>query len=118
MKSLIVAASALIIASAPAFAGGYGHSQPTSPQFAAASAENFAVQSGAIKAGFNKGGIKQVAGASADAVNYADCGCSGSQTAVASAKNVSIQTAVINAGVSYGSISQSGVATASAKNFR
>jgi hypothetical protein len=118
MKTLIVAASALIIATAPAFAGGYGHSQPTSPQFANATALNYAAQLGSVKALFSKGNIKQVTGASAEAINKSNCGCKGSQTANAFAKNNSIQVATIKAGVSIGSINQSAVATSLAKNVR
>jgi hypothetical protein len=118
MKSLIVAASALIIATAPAFAGGYGHQQSTSPQFANASALNYAKQLGSVHAAFSKGSIKQVTGAGAEALNQSHCGCPGSQTANAFAKNHSIQAATIGAGVSIGSINQSAVATSLAKNIR
>jgi hypothetical protein len=118
MKSLIVAASALIIATAPAFAGGYGYQSPTSPQFANATALNYAKQLGSVNAAFSKGGIKQVTGAGAEAHNQSYCGCPGSQTANAFAKNLSIQTATIGAVASVGSINQSAVATSLAKNTR
>ena len=118
MKSLIVAASALIIATGPAFAGGWDYQQPTSPQFANATALNYAVQIGSVKALFNKGGIKQVTGAGAEAINESFCGCKGEQHANAFAKNVSIQTATIKGGLSVGSVNQSAVATSFAKNYR
>jgi hypothetical protein len=118
MKSLIVAATALIVATAPAFAGGYGHSQPTSPQFASATALNYATQIATVKSHMNKGKIEQVTGASAEALNKSGCGCHGSQTAHAFAKNNSIQVATVKSGFTVGGISQSAVATSTAKNLR
>lgn len=118
MKSLIVAATALIVATAPAFAGGYGHSSPTSPQFANATALNYATQVASVKTLFSKGKVEQVTGASAEAINKSNCGCKGSQTANAFAKNNSIQVATVKSGFNVGGISQSAVATSLAKNVR
>jgi hypothetical protein len=119
MKLAIVAASALMLAAAPAFAGGYGDSHYAgAPQFANSAAINYAAQVGSIKAMVSKGSIKQVTGAAAEASNEGPCGCKGESVANAYSKNTSFQVGTIHAGVSMGSISQSAVSTATAKNFR
>ena len=119
MKFVLVAASALAFAATPALAGGWGGSHHSvSPQFAASSALNLAVQAASIKAGFTKGSITQVAGADAQSINKSSCGCRGSQTALATSKNVSLQAGSIRAFVNNGSISQTGVSTSLAKNVR
>lgn len=119
MKLAVIAASVLALAATPALAGGWGgHHQPASPQFAHASAMNYAVQAASIKAFISKGSIDQVTGASAEALNKAPCGCAGTQVATAKSKSVSLQVATIKSGVALGSISQSAVSTALAKNVR
>ncbi len=119
MKFAIAALSALALTAAPAFAGGYDNNHfAGSPQFANSSALNFAVQAGSIHALVSKGNIKQVAGASAEAINKGSCGCSGEQIANAVSKNTSFQVGTIKAGFSVGSINQSGVSTSTAKNVR
>jgi hypothetical protein len=119
MKFFAIAATAIALAATPAAAGGWGGSHSVvSPQFANASAMNLAVQSGAIKAIVSKGSVKQVTGASAEAINKSNCGCKGSQEATAHSKNVSFQVGTITPGFSVGSINQSAVSTSLAKNVR
>lgn len=119
MKFVLVAASALAFAATPALAGGWGGSHyGGSPQFATSSALNYATQIGSIKSFVSKGHIKQMTGASAEAINKSTCGCKGDQVAKANAKNVSFQVGTIHAGFSVGSINQTAVTTALAKNTR
>lgn len=119
MKFLVVAASALAFATTPALAGGWGGSNyGGSPQFAHASAINLATQVGSIKAIVSKGNLKQLTGASAEAINKTTCGCRGKMKAGATAKNVSFQAGTIHAGFSFGSINQQAVSSAVAKNVR
>jgi hypothetical protein len=119
MKLVIIAASAFAFIATPAFAGGFGGSHYAgSPQFASSAASNYAHQTGVIKAIVSKGHIKQVTGASAEAINEGNCGCSGKQVAKATSKNTSFQVATIHAGFSSGSINQSAVSTSLARNSR
>ncbi len=119
MKRIIIAASALIVATAPAFAGGWSNHSPSSPQLAHSSAYNLAVQVGTISAYHNsKGRVKQVTGAGAESLNKSGCGCKGVQKASAVSKNVSIQVGRIDSHHSVGSISQSSISTALSSNKR
>ncbi|MGF1619436.1 MAG: hypothetical protein ACFCUR_02340 [Rhodomicrobiaceae bacterium] len=118
MKRIIIAASALIVATAPAFAGGWSHQSPSSPQMANSSALNLALQVGSISAYHSTGSVKQVTGAGAESINKANCGCKGLQTANSVSKNVSIQVGRINSHHSVGSIDQSAVSTAFSSNRR
>lgn len=119
MKFVLIAASAFAFAATPALAGGWGGSNYAgAPQFASSAAVNYAKQTGAIKAIISKGHIKQVTGASAEAINEGNCGCSGKQVAKAASKNTSFQVATIHAGFSLGSINQSAVSTSLAHNAR
>lgn len=119
MKLVIVATSALLLAVAPASAGGWGGQQsPSAPQFANSTALNYAKQIASIHAFKAYGGIKQVTGAGAESINKADCGCTGSQTATSFAKNYSFQVGTVKSGISGGWIDQSAVATSVSKNIR
>ena len=119
MKFVIIAASAFAFVATPTLAGGFGGSHYAgSPQFASSAASNYAHQAGVIKAVINKGYIKQMTGASAEAINEANCGCTGKQVATASSKNTSFQVATIHAGYNSGSIKQSAVSTSVARNSR
>jgi hypothetical protein len=118
MKRIIIAASALIVATAPAFAGGWSHQSPSSPQLAQSSALNLAVQVGSVKSFFSKGGVKQVTGAGAESLNRSECGCIGSQTATSVSKNVSLQVGSISGGLNVGKIDQSSISTSYSSNAR
>jgi len=118
MKRIIIAASALLVASAPAFAGGWSHQSPSSPQFANSSALNLAVQVGSIHSFVSKGNVKQVTGAGAESYNKAECGCKGKQVANSVSKNVSLQVGRISGGLNVGSVNQSAVSTAYSGNTR
>jgi len=112
MKRVLIAASALIVATAPAFAGGWSMDVSNS------AAVNLAAQVASIKSGFNKGKIKQVTGAAAESFNKRDCHCEGLQVSNAAAKNVSVQVGKVKSIVNVGTISQSAVSTAHASNNR
>lgn len=119
MKTVIVAASAFLLALAPASAGGYGgHNQVSAPQFAHSSALNYVKQIGVIKAHTNKGKLKQVTGASAESINKASCDCPGKQVAKSFGKNRSFQFGAIKAGHNSGKLDQSSVVTSFSKNVR
>ncbi len=119
MKLALIAASVLAISASPALAGGFGGPKHvTAPQFANASALNFATQIASAK-GRYEGRLEQVTGAAADAVNKAKCGCkAGLQSAHAHSKNVSIQVGKVEAYKGYAKVTQSAVSTAVARNIR
>jgi len=120
MKLGLIAATALVLSTSSAMAGGFnGSHHAQAPQFANSSALNLAVQAAAIH-GNKLGHLEQVAGATAEAINKADCGClSAAQVANAHAKNVSIQVGKIETHGGFASkLSQTAVASATAQNIR
>ena len=120
MKSLVAASIALVFTCTAAAAGGFnggGGSLP--PQFANASALNYALQATKVQSIGGKVKIDQTAGASAKAVNKADCNCRGGlQVANAVSKNVSIQVGSVQSIGNGVTFNQTAVSTATARNVR